>query len=56
LVQLVGQRRDLLGELRILREHLQMLLGHRPFTAEHVGLARLERDPRTRGTPRFRVC
>ena len=42
LVQLVGQPGDLLDQLSVLREHLQMLLGHRSLAAQHLGLAHLE--------------
>lgn len=41
-VHLVGQPRDLLGQLSVLRKHLEVLLDHRSFTAQHLGLARLE--------------
>jgi hypothetical protein len=42
LVELAGQPRDLLGQLGVLREHLEVLLAHRSLARAYLCLARFE--------------
>jgi hypothetical protein len=45
LMHLVGQPHHLLGQMSVVRKYLEVLPGRRSFTAQHLGLARLEVMP-----------